>query len=1032
MKALLLTLLLASSFAEASRFVVEANHKLSAKQMAQMKGLTIEAFADIDHPYFSRLYTVSGNISKAELEKRSWVKNIENTIELSRMSLEPGQNPERLVQDELLPYQWSLLNQGQTYVREKDDIHNIPLIGVEGKDIGWKSIYQSLPKGRTIVAVLDSGVDLSHPDLVNNLWKNEKECGKDSSVDNDKNSLPGDCDGWNFTESINSPEAKLPQDMDGHGSHVAGLIAASQNGVGIVGVNPNALIMPIKVMKDSNSKSDIAASESFAKGIIYATNMGAHIINLSLGWPRSLETKHLRDAVGYALSQNVILVAAAGNNNSSEPLFPCAYDGVICAAASTLDGSFAGFSNFGGHVDAITPGEGILSLYPTAFEPEFFSIPGYDIKSGTSQSAPILAGMISILKAQKPDLTINEVYARLYASAQNPDKKKFILGGKATWDSLAKEVDGAVVRPVLKRVRQIVVSGENSNTKLIIPFRNYGLISKNIQVKVESSSAGVEFEDSALALDMLESGDDKDLVFPVRISSFNAESSIQIKVTVSNEEGEYVYLNDIPVVRDVRSEVGFKKSTFSFTGTPIPMGRVEEGKIINFISPISSYSKNSTLQYFTRKMDATTQSAELSVFTRTGSEFKESARKIVIPNYSSMVNFIRQDLNFDGKEDFVLHVVREVEKVKFFEIYFYNSELQPLWSEFPSAKVTIDLLIQKMNDLSFIRMNHATLGDIMVRAFFTVGQIPKIDQKQDFFQRWDGSRESRLYYLEPQIAEKNLRIRTLMTREWKEEVKKAINAKWNDTVLVENILPTSLKDAQEGKVRLIFSVGQSTRRQIFISTFDVSKNLMGKALPQIVLQTEEVDTLLSISKNGLEATGDTYMNVYDRSRVKIVSTQNDAQASQLNYSHVSETDLIVGHIASFEDGNKRLSIIQTRDELISLSTENGQVVRTSRPKLRYSFFSARVLSEMYRPVTYKRDGEQSAALYVDSTAVTANRVYLFEEQAGKLVSSIKNSLVVPANCKAMDPTFSAGSGTHEFVFLCLENKEWAIRTYDMK
>ncbi len=1036
MKTLLISLLFASSLAHAGRFVVEAKHQLTPAQIAKIKGIKIQAWIKNSDPYLSRLYSVSGIIAKSELEKLAWVKNVEDTFELTQLSLEPGANSERLVEDELFPYQWSLMNQGQSYVREKDDIHNIPLIGLTGKDVGWKNIYSNLPKGRPIVAVLDSGVDLSHPDLQGNLWKNEKECGLDAKIDNDGNKLAGDCHGWNFTEAIDSDEAKTPQDNDGHGSHVAGIIAAANNGLGIVGVNPNALIMPVKVMRDSNSKSDINSSESFAQGIIYATNMGAHVINLSLGWPRSLETKHLKDAVYYALSRNVIIVAAAGNNNSSEPLFPCAYDGVICTAASTLDGKFAGFTNYGGHVDAVAPGEGILSLNPTLFEPEYFSVPGYDIKSGTSQASPMLAGLISIAKAQEPDLKIDEVFARLYSAAQNSDKKKFIMGGVATWDALSKKVEGPVVRPVLKRVRQIVLASDRSDSRLIIPVRNFGLETQNIQVKVESLSAGVEFQVEAILIENLKNAEVKDLPFAVKVTNLNAESSVKIKVTVTNAEGEKSYVNDLPVVRDVRMEVAFKKNNFVFNKNIIPLGNVVNGKIVSYLSTIDTYGKSLKHEFYVRRTNKDDKKLELSVFTRKGNVISEAPRQIVLENFSTLVNFIRLDLNFDGKEDYLVQAVHEDEKGKFFQFSFFNDEMKPLWEKFQNVRVTLDLTVENMNELSFTRMDHPVLGSMMVPAFFTEGQLPKVDQSLDFFGRWDSSKELRLYYLEPKIEDKTFRIRSLTTNVWKESVKKELNSKWFETVLVENLLPISVENAQKGELRVVMSVGQGTKRQIFISTFDTKKTLRGKALPQIVLQTEGVDTLFTITPTGLDATGDAFLNIYDRSRAKLVTTKNDQQSSQLNYSHESETDIMAGHIVSFEKGEQKFSVLQTRDELIGLSTINGKVTKSSRPKLRYSFLSDKVLSELYNPVIFNRDGVQSPALYVDSTAVTANRVYLFEEQQGKLVASIKNSLIVPASkemaCKALNPSFSAAAGSHEFVFLCLEDKEWFIRTYDMK
>jgi cell wall-associated protease len=1031
MKTLLIAILFSSSFAQAARFVVEAKKQLTPNETAKIQNVKVQAWIKNSDPYLSRLYSVSGNVTKAQLEKLAWVKSVENTVELTQLSLEPVANSERLVEDELFPYQWSLLNQGQTYVREKDDIHNIPLLGVNGKDVGWKQIYNNLPKGRPIVAVLDSGVDLNHPDLQGNLWKNEKECGQDPKIDHDDNKLPGDCDGWNFTESIDADEAKSPQDNDGHGSHVAGIIAAANNGFGIVGVNPNALIMPVKVMRDSNSKGEISSSESFAQGIIYATNMGAHVINLSLGWPRSLETKHLKDAIYYALSRNVIIVAAAGNNNSSEPLFPCAYDGVICAAASTLDGKFAGFSNYGGHVDAVTPGEGILSLYPTFFEPDFFSVPGYDIKSGTSQAAPLLAGLISIAKALEPELKIDEVFGRLYSAAQNADKKKFIMGGVASWEALSKKVTGPVVRPVLKRVRQIVLVGDRTDTKLLVPVRNFGLETQNVQVKVESLSAGIVFQSESAVIENLKNAEVKDLTFNVKVTDINAESSATIKVTVTSTEGELAFLNEVPVVRDIKSEAEFKKSNFVFNKESFPLGNVVNGKIVSFISTVDTYGKSSKREFYVRKTLKEEKKMEISVMTRNANTITEAPRRIVLENFATLVNFIRLDLNFDGKEDYLIQSVHEDTKGKFFQFSFYNEEMKPLWPSFQDVRVTLDLTVANMNDLSFTRMDHPTLGAMMVPAFFTEGQLPKADQVQDFFGRWDGAKEFRLYYLEPQVKEKTLRIRAITTTVWKESVKKELNAKWFETVMVENILPVSVSDAHKGELRVILSVGQGTKRQIFISTFDTKKTLRGKALPQLVLQTEGVDTVFSITPSGLDAAGDAFLNIYDRSRAKLVTTKNADQSSQLNYSHVSETDIMAGHIVSFENGNHKFSVLQTRDELIGLSTINGKVTKSSRPKLRYSFLSDKILSEFYHPVIFKRAGTQAPALYVDSTAVTANRVYLFEEQAGKLVASIKNSIIVPATCKALNPAFSAASGSHEFVFLCLENKEWFVRTYAM-
>ena len=938
----------------------------------------------------------------------------------------PVENSVKLVQDELFSYQWGLMNQGQTLIREKDDIHNLPMKGTPGRDIGWKNLVEKKFARRPIIAVLDSGVDLKHPELQGNLWKNNEECGKDPKVDNDGNQLAGDCHGWNFTEDINSDAAKDPSDIDGHGTHIAGIIAALNNGSGIVGVVPNALIMPVKVMKDSNSNSTVPSSESFARGIMYAVDNGADVINMSLGWPRSLETKLLRDAVYYALSSGVPIVAAAGNNNSSEALFPCAYDGVICVGASTIDGNFAGFSNFGGHVDVVAPGEGILGLHPSLLEPDFFSIPGFELRSGTSQSAPFVAGLVAALKAQDKDLTIDGIFAKIYQTKGKSDSGKYTLGGDATWNNLNKEISSSVVRPILKTIRQIVLRGSSPDSKLGVTIRNFGLASGVVSVKVESLSEGIEFNSAAQNISNLNQGEFKDLTFDVRVLDLNAESNVKLKITIQSAEGESSYINEVPVVRDLRSDNDFKKNTFKFTDKVLPVGGTRNGEVLALISTLESYTNSPTHEFFMRRTLKEEKKLELTLFTRKGNEYVQGKSVLLIDNGVSLVNFIRVDLNFDGKEDYFVQAIAENDGQKYFVFSFFNHDLKPLWSGFQNVKLNLDSFIENMNEISFMKLEHAKYGKMMVPAFFTNGQLPKIDQVISSWDRFDASRKKRLFYLEPNGSE--LRIRSLTTNVWENAVKKELKSKWFDTVETEQLLPVSIEDAKNGKLRVLISVGQGTRRDLFIHSFDTKMNTHGMKLPQLVLQTDSMDPLLSLTSKGLQNNGEVYFNIYDRTRSKLVTTRGESQAGEYIFRHDTETDLIAGHIASFEKDQNRFSVFQTREELVSISNEGE---RSSRPKLRYSFLSQKLLSEMYFPVSYKRDGALNPALYVDATSVTGNRVYLFEEQEGKLISSIRNSLIVPSNCKSLNPSFSSSKGSHEFIFLCLEDREFVVRSFEM-
>lgn len=960
-------------------------------------------------------------------------------------NLLPADRSEAVVTDELFPYQWYLFNQGQTYLKEKDDIHNLPLKGLPGKDIDWKSFKDKLGTKRPIVAVLDTGIDLDHPDLKDALWTNEQECGQDPKVDHDGNDLKGDCQGWNFTAQIDSDEAKIPNDTDGHGTHVAGIMAAQINDYGIAGVNPNIRIMPVKVMGDTKSDNAIPSSEAFARGIKYATDKGADVINMSLGWPKSLESENLRVAVFNALKKGVIIVAAAGNNNSPEPLFPCAYEGVICVAASTLDGTFAGFSNYGGHVDVVAPGEGILALNPTTYEPDFFSVNGFEVRSGTSQASPIVAAMVATLKAQKSDITIQEIMARLYSTKPVADDDKYVLGGAVSWEALGQEVTTPVVRPVFKKQiarepKQIVIAPGASIGKFTFPLKNFGVDSGAIKLKLESLSPAVSVANEESEIDGLKSGETKILAYDIRINDMNSESFVKLRMTVAVGDDVRSFIFELPVVRDARADSS--KFAFKFVDKPLPLAAIRNGDVVTTLTTVETFTNSSSHEFFVKRIikdaDIKSSKLELTFFEKSGREFVQK-QPLLIDNAVYLVNLKRGDLNFDGKEDYLINtLMRDGDKVRV--VYsFYNRDLTPLWPDFQHVKVDLTVIVDAFLNLlkdqqpvpvSLVAYNHPKLGKMMVPSFISQGQLPKLDQVLTSWDRQDMGRKIRIYYLEPE--KDSFRIRAMTTKVWEEALKTELKSKWYETVEVEDLLFRTADDVKNGQVRALVSVGLGTMRQLYIYKLSPLGNAHGTKIPQLVLQTEGMNPLLSVTSQGLVTTGDVYFNIYDRERAKIITTKDRAQDAELIFKFPSETDLIIGQVAAFENGVKRTTIVQTREELIGVTTNGAaQQLIGRRPKLRYSFLSQRLLTELYYPVIFNRNGVQNAALYVDATSMTGNRINLIEEQNGKLVSSIRNSILVPANCKALNPVYAEATQTHELTFLCVEDSGPEVRTFPL-
>lgn len=266
------------------------------------------------------------------------------------------------------------------------------------------------------VAVIDSGVDIYHPDLNDNIWRNPGEIAGDR-IDNDRNGYVDDLFGWNFGAGQNNNNV-LPGTRDpgqAHGTHVAGTIAAEYNGFGTTGVAPNAKIMALRI-------SDVRGNRftnpgNLAEAIRYAVNNGAKVINMSLGWTESPE---LINALNYAASRNVITVSAAGNSGLASPFAPAKYATHLGISVGAIDsrGRIANFSNRAGYDSrmqhVVAPGVGVWSTMPTNFSK------WYDTMNGTSMAAPHVAGVVALMLSANPNLTHAQVRYILTQSATGP------------------------------------------------------------------------------------------------------------------------------------------------------------------------------------------------------------------------------------------------------------------------------------------------------------------------------------------------------------------------------------------------------------------------------------------------------------------------------------------------------------------------------------------------------------------------------------------------------------------------------------
>lgn len=334
------------------------------------------------------------------------------------------------------------------------------------------------------VAVIDSGVDQDHIDLSNNLLLSPSSIQSDgydfiSNVD-----WAGDGDGMDDN----------PRDLSVnlHGQHVAGIIAAEgDNNTGVIGVAYGAKIMPLRALgvDDIGSTVDIANAVLYAAGLANSSgqlpNAAADIINLSLG--SSDFDVFLRDAINAAVNQNIFVVAAAGNENTSAPFYPAAYDNVIGVSSVDSDKSKSYFSNYGSYVDVAAPGgKGLGSSQGNGYQERILSTVyanAYLDYQGTSMAAPHVAGVLALMKERKPDLTLAEVNYALEQGFITDDigDSNYFGSGLINAAKAVELASGLEIPPVLSVVpNSLSFLAGNSHAVLTLSNPGSGIISASL------------------------------------------------------------------------------------------------------------------------------------------------------------------------------------------------------------------------------------------------------------------------------------------------------------------------------------------------------------------------------------------------------------------------------------------------------------------------------------------------------------------------------------------------------------------------
>lgn len=907
--------------------------------------------------------------------------------------------------DPMFSEQWGLLNQGQKVFRTENDIRREEIIGVKGMDIDWPGMDALSGLGQereVIVAVIDSGIDMHHPEFKDRLYQ-----------------------GVDFLD--NEPMI----DDIGHGTHVAGIIAANADGMGVQGVTPGSVkILPLKVL-NKNTTSFVykkrVMTDIIANAITYAILANVSVINMSLGWPQLINTPKIIKALDAASDKGIVLVAASGNNNKDVPTWPCAHPAVICVGAINNQGQLTDFSNHGGKVDLVAPGEWIVSTFPRNLESRTLRKQGFEAKNGSSQAAPFVSAAVALIKLQNPEITAQEIKARLFASAkklvQDQDNRFVRFGALSITGALAQE-NSTLASIVVKNLITVAVQ-EDGRFQFSLPLEILGKTHAKPEVELLGLNASILVNDMQVhfngRLTDLNIDSEIPVTFKVSLDGIKTETSMTLSFarSLAQDELSRVPISDIPAASLMVQQGATKVSRLNIVS-------VEDAPLSDFHGYIQQKEGD--------QINVTTIRANLN-----GKDVFKT--KVTLKDHHQILSVFEKDINFDGMSDLIFYGMNA--KRDHLILTFTNLDGENLLGIYSRWELPITpfeglpLKDGEKGDFSWLKIT-TFMGELLVPYYQKSGLLPDLDNSKRLLENEPKSMIERLFYWEPFLDNNRVvvRPRVVDSVATKIGLRKTLNAAGKETLKIEKIIPQTYSEKLTGTTRHLLSVGDGfSRRFNHMTVFSPSKYVVSLPNGQYpflaganVLVTRELDDN-SISTNP------TFMSLLNRSSAHVIPLGDSEILDTWSIQTSGWNNPFFEVVAAFKGYDRRALIFESRYHVYLYGQFGKGRPQTHRlPINRDSSFPGVNFSETLQSALIRIDGENHPGVAVNSTLIYGDRLYTMVFDGQKFYRPIEVSISIPANCVPVRTQVQTKSLGHSaYVMLCKNtSNEMELSFYPLK